>query len=138
MRIALWVLLAYLSLSESLNQTIGSSPHNLMLLAQTVPGYFSSLSHSCPLLPALKIPKHGNTDGPQSLRSTARIYENKIVHQDNKKIHHLIYFLLLPKLLHFFVTVISAKIVLYTTKTFLLLITLHFDSHSFQYARGKV
>lgn len=37
------------------------------------------------LLPDFKISKHGNTAGPHSLRSTARIYENKIVHQGNKK-----------------------------------------------------
>jgi hypothetical protein len=43
---ALCLILTYLSLSESLNQTIGSSPHNLMLLGQMFPGYFSSLSHS--------------------------------------------------------------------------------------------
>jgi hypothetical protein len=92
------------------------------------------------LLPAFKIPKHTSIDGPQSLRSTARINENKLMHQDNKKkkMHNLIYFLFLPKWLHFFVTVISAKIVLHVTKTSLLLITFHFDYHLFQYARRKV
>ena len=52
---ALRLILTYLSLSESLNQTIGSSPHNLMLLGQVFSWLFLVF---VALLPSFKIPKH--------------------------------------------------------------------------------
>jgi hypothetical protein len=57
------LLAAYLSLSESLNQTIGSSPQHLMQFGQT-------LLVSVALLLAFEIPELINNGSPLSLRST--------------------------------------------------------------------
>jgi hypothetical protein len=60
-QIAVWLLPAYLSLSESLNQTIGSSPDAARSDGSRLFLVFVAL------LPNFKIPKHTNIHDPLSL-----------------------------------------------------------------------